>query len=476
MLPAVQSKYAHDKFRLHAPPLRASMQRMPATTLHDPYAALRVATYRDYMTGNFLSLIGRQAVSVAVTWEIYQWTRSATALGLVGLINVIPLLVLSLPAGSIADRYDRRRIIACGAGLGALLSAVLAALSYFRAAVPDTALLRGANGCLREIALVFERHTAPAALNFDQPALPLIFLLLLIIAVVRIITGPARSSIIPLLLPQSALPNAITWNSSAFEIATVAGPALGGFIIAFGGFQVVYLLDAALGLLFLLLLRNVRYHQAPAPAQQRSWRGVLAGAEFIWRRKIILGASILDMFATLLGGATALLPVYADQVLHVGPIGLGWLRAAPSIGAIGMALWLAHRAPLGEPGRTLLWSVAGFGLAIMVFGFSHWYWLSFAALLVTGVFDNVSVVVRQSLVQLLTPDHLRGRVTSVNQIFIGSSNEIGALRAGLMAALFGPVAAAVWGGIGTIVVVGFVAAALPGLRHLAPLHTLRPED
>jgi MFS family permease len=163
-------------------------------------------------------------------------------------------------------------------------------------------------------------------------------------------------------------------------------------------------------------------------------------------------------------------------VLHVGPIGLGWLRAAPSIGAIGMALWLAHRAPLGEPGRTLLWSVAGFGLAIMVFGFSHWYWLSFAALLVTGVFDNVSVVVRQSLVQLLTPDHLRGRVTSVNQIFIGSSNEIGALRAGLMAALFGPVAAAVWGGIGTIVVVGFVAAALPGLRHLAPLHTLRPED
>lgn len=450
---------------------------MSANT-HDPYAALRVATYRDYMTGSFLSSIGRQAVSVAVTWEIYQWTKSATALGLVGLINVIPLLVLSLPAGSIADRYDRRRIITWGAGLGAGLSVALAALSYFHAAVPDLAALRWANDWIRELALVFERHTDPGTLNFDQPALPLMFLLLLVIAVVRILTWPARSSIIPLLLPATALPNAITWNSSAFEIATVAGPALGGFIIAFGGFQVVYLLDAGLGLVFLLLLRKVKYHLAPAPvsAAWRSWRGILAGADFIWRRKVILGASSLDLFATLLGGATALLPIYADQVLHVGPIGLGWLRAAPSIGAFGMAMWLAHRAPLTQPGRTLLWSVAGFGLAIVIFGFSPWYWLSFIALLFTGVFDNVSVVVRQSLVQLLTPDHLRGRVTSVNQIFIGSSNEIGSLRAGLMAALLGPVAAAVWGGIGTLAVVGVVAAALPALRRLAPLHTLRPEE
>jgi len=444
---------------------------------HDPYAALRVVTYRDYMTGNFLSNIGRQAVSVAVTWEIYQWTKSATALGLVGLINVLPLLLLSLPAGSLADRFDRRRIIARGAGLGAGISVALALLSYFHAAIPDLAILRWCNRGLRDLALVFERHADPAALNFDIPALPLMFLLLLVAAVVRILTWPARSSIIPQLLPTAALPNAITWNSSAFEIATVAGPALGGFIIAFGGFQVVYLMDAALGLLFLFLLRNVRYHQAPspAPADSRSWRGVLAGAEFIWRRKVILGASSLDMFATLLGGATALLPLYADQVLHVGPIGLGWLRAAPSLGAFGMAMWLAHRAPLAAPGRTLLWAVAGFGLAIVTFGFSHWFWLSFLALVFTGIFDNVSVVVRQSLVQLLTPDHLRGRVTSVNQIFIGSSNEIGALRAGLMAALLGPVAAAVWGGIGTLAVVGVVAYAVPALRRLAPLHTLKPD-
>jgi MFS family permease len=202
----------------------------------------------------------------------------------------------------------------------------------------------------------------------------------------------------------------------------------------------------------------------------------LAGADFIWRKKVILGASSLDLFAVLLGGATALLPVYADQILHVGPIGFGWLRAAPSLGAFAMAMYIAHRAPLERPGRALLWSVIGFGAAIIVFGFSRWFWLSLVALFFTGAFDNISVVVRQSLVQLLTPDSLRGRVTAVNQIFIGSSNEIGALRAGLMSALVGPIAAVVWGGIGTIAVTIAVGRAVPALRRLPALHTLRPEE
>jgi MFS family permease len=452
------------------------MSASPA--IHDPYSALRVRTYRDYMIGSFLATIGRQAVSVAVSWEIYQWTKSATALGLVGLILVLPLLVLSLPAGSLADRRDRRSIIAWGTGLTVLFSAALALLSHFHAAIPALAPLRWANALIQRLAFVFERHTDPATLNFDQPALPLMYLLLLGIAVVRILAWPARSSIIPLLLPTKELPNAITWNMSAFEIATVTGPALGGFIIAFGGFQAVYLLDVVLGLVFLWLLRRVRYHTTPAVAAAgpRTWRSMLAGVEFIWKRKVILGASSLDLFATLLGGVTALLPIYADQVLHVGPIGLGWLRAAPSLGAFTMAMWLAHRAPLARPGLTLLWAIAGFGLSIVVFGWSQWYWLSFIALLFTGIFDSVSVIVRQSLVQLLTPDHLRGRVTSVNQIFIGSSNEIGALRAGLMGALFGPVAAVVWGGLGTLLVAGTVAASVPGLRRLAPLHTLKPAE
>jgi MFS family permease len=201
---------------------------------------------------------------------------------------------------------------------------------------------------------------------------------------------------------------------------------------------------------------------------------MVAGAEFIWNRKVILGASSLDLFAVLLGGATALLPVFAAQILEVGPVGFGWLRAAPSIGAIAMALWLAHRPPLARPGRALLWSVAGFGVATILFGWSRSLWLSLIALALTGALDNVSVVVRQSLVQLLTPDALRGRVTAVNQIFIGSSNEIGALRAGLMSAAVGPVAAVVWGGVGTVLVAVAVARAVPQLRSLPPLHTLRP--
>jgi MFS family permease len=396
----------------------------------------------------------------------------------VGLVNVLPLLALSLPAGALADRHDRRRLIAVCTAVIAVLNVALAGLTFWRGAVPDLAPLRWANELLLRTALIFEQQAAPGSLRFDEPALPLIYLLLLVQACARILNWPARSSITPLLVPAPALSNAVTWSASTFEIATVAGPALGGILIAVADVPSVYALGAALDLAFLIVLRRVTYFQAPttAPAARRNWRDVLAGAEFIWRKKVILGASSLDLFAVLLGGATALLPVYADKILHVGPIGFGWLRAAPSLGAFAMAMWLAHRAPLERPGRTLLWSVAGFGVSILVFGLSPWFWLSFVALFFSGVFDNVSVVVRQSLVQLLTPDRLRGRVTAVNQIFICSSNEIGTLRAGLMAALIGPVGAVVWGGIGTIAVVAAIARAVPGLRTLPPLHTLKPEE
>lgn len=453
---------------------------MPASPIdtgsHDPYAALRIANYRDYLAGSFLALLGRQAVGVAVTWEIYQWTHSATALGLVGMVNVAPLLAFSLPAGAVADRRDRKRIVAVGSQLTALLCVALAALSHWHAAVPANAPLRWTNAIIRHVALVFERHADPATLRFEEPALPIMFLLLLALAAVRILVWPARTSITPLLLPAAALPNGITWSASTFEIATMVGPAAGGFVIAFAGFPAVYALAAVLELTFLFLLARVRYYQAPQrSAARRTWGDVFAGARFIARQKVILGASSLDLFAVLLGGAVALLPVYADQVLHVGPIGLGWLRAAPSIGAFSMAMWIAHRPPMPRPGRALLAAVAGFGATIIVFGVSHWFWLSLLALVLAGAFDNISVVVRQSLVQLLTPDGLRGRVTAVNQIFIGSSNEIGALRAGLMAALIGPIAAVVWGGVGTIAVAVAVARAVPSLRRLPALHTLQPD-
>lgn len=444
---------------------------------HDPYAALRVRNFRDYMAGSFCSVIGRQAVTAAAIWQVYQWTHSSTALGLVGLVNVLPLLALSLPAGALADNYDRRRLIALGTAVVAVVNVALAALSFWHQAVPALAVLDVANATLRSIALVFEQHAGADQIRFDEPALPLVYALLLANACARILIWPARSSITPMLVPVSALGNAITWNASAFEIATVAGPALGGFLIAWAGIPWVYGIGAALDLLFLIVLARVTYFTVPQRTPgRRTWRDMLAGADFIWRKKVILGASSLDLFAVLLGGATALLPVYADQILHVGPIGFGWLRAAPSIGAFGMALWLAHRAPLERPGRALLWTVVGFGAAIIVFGLSRWFWLSLLALFFTGVFDNISVVVRQSLVQLLTPDSLRGRVTAVNQIFIGSSNEIGALRAGMMGALIGPVGAVVWGGLGTIAVTAAIARAVPQLRRLPPLHTLRPEE
>jgi MFS family permease len=444
---------------------------------HDPYAALRIPQYRGYLTGSFLALLGRQAVTAVAIWQVYEWTHSSTALGLVGLVNVLPLLALSLPAGAVADRHDRRRLIAAGTAIIAVINITLAALAFWHASIPDLTPLRWANTVLLKIALLFEHHTGASPLRFDQPALPLVYLLLLGLACARILIWPARSSITPLLVPGPALSNAITWNTSTFEIATVAGPAIGGFLIAYVGIPSVYALGSALELFFLLALGRVTYFQQPQRANvRRTWRDVLAGGEFIWRKKVILGASSLDLFAVLLGGATALLPVYADQILHVGPIGFGWLRAAPSIGAFAMAMWIAHRAPMPRPGLALLWSVVGFGAAIVVFGFSRSFWLSLLALFFTGAFDNISVVVRQSLVQLLTPDSLRGRVTAVNQIFIGSSNEIGALRAGLMSALIGPVGAVVWGGIGTIAVAAAVARAVPGLRSLPALHTLKPDD
>lgn len=449
----------------------------PARPAHDPYSALRIRHYRDYLGGSFFALIGRQAVTAAAMWQVYQWTHSATALGLVGLVNVLPLLAFSLPAGALADRHDRRKLIALGTVVTAAVSVALAVVSKWPQLVPDWTALRGINDGLHALARLIAQKKEEAAFRFDEPALPIVFLLLLIQACARILIWPARSSITPLLVPPTALGNAVTWSTSAFEIATVAGPALGGFLIAYADIPAVYALGAVLDVVFIFALRRLTYLQPPQRATiRRTWRDVLAGGEFIWRKKVILGASSLDLFAVLLGGASALLPIYADEILHVGPVGFGWLRAAPSVGAFSMAMWLAHRPPLERPGRALLWTVAGFGAAIVAFGWSHWFWLSLVALFFTGVFDNVSVVVRQSLVQLLTPDHLRGRVTAVNQIFVGSSNEIGALRAGLMSEAIGPVGAVVWGGFGTIAVAALVAQGVPALRRLPPLHTLKPEE
>ena len=443
---------------------------------HEPYAVWKYAGYRRFLIGSFVAAFGGQMAAVAVSWQVYRMTGSATALGLLGLVNVIPLLALSLPAGMLADHADRRKVIRISTAGIAVLSLALAALSYWQDEVPRLPWLEAGNRWLAAIAGVFEREVDPATLNFSHPALPLLYLILFLMAVLRIGGMSSRAALVPLLVPAKRLSSAVTWNSSAFEIATMAGPALGGFLIAWMGFPLIYVINAGCAAALAFLLVGMHYAETPPPpAEPPSLRGMMAGAGFIWSRKRILAACTLDLFAVLLGGVTVLLPVYADRILGVGPVGLGWLRAAPCAGAFAMAMWMAHRRPFQTPGIILLWAVAGFGASILVFGLSTSLWLSLLALFATGVFDNVSVIVRHSLVQLLTPNHLRGRVVSVNQIFIGSSNEIGALRAGLMAALLGPVAAVVWGGIGTILVVLVVFKTVPQLRTTPALDRLRPE-
>ena len=278
-------------------------------------------------------------------------------------------------------------------------------------------------------------------------------------------------ALLPQLVPVELLAGAMTWNSGGWQVASMVGPALGGLVIArTGGAMWAYLLDAIGSALIIVLILPIRVPPTPRASEPVTLRSLLAGICFVWRTELILATITLDLFAVLVGGATALLPIFAEDILRVGPVGLGWLRAAPSFGAFLMAMTLAHRPPLRHAGPTLLWAVAGFGAATIVFGLSRDARLSFAMLLLTGALDNISVVVRATLVQLLTPDSMRGRVSAVNAIFIGSSNELGGFESGLTAQLVGPVVSVVAGGIGTILVVLAVALIWPPVRRLGSLH------
>jgi MFS family permease len=276
-------------------------------------------------------------------------------------------------------------------------------------------------------------------------------------------------------VPRDAFSNAVTWNNSVFQIGSVLGPAISGLLVARIGFPIVYIIDAITAFAFFLLVLPIpRAKQARHRAEQSRLRSLAAGMRFVFSKKIILATITLDLFAVLLGGATALLPIFADQILHCGAVGLGWMRATPAIGAFATALTVAYLPPMRRAGKTLLWCVSGFGLATILFGFSQVLWLSLLMLFLIGAFDSVSVIIRGSIVQLVTPDEMRGRVTSVNNIFIGTSNEFGALESGLTAALFGPVISVVGGGIGTILVVLGVSSKWPEMRQIGALDkTLR---
>jgi len=402
---------------------------------HDSYAALRHASYRRLLCGNVLSGLAFEMQNAAIAWELYERTDSALALGNVGLVQFLPVLVFAIPAGHLADLWSRKWLAVSALGIALIATTGLGLISFFHGPIP------------------------------------LIYLCLFVHGVSRALSAPARSSLLPLVVPLDDLTNAVTWSTSGWQIAQTLGPALGGWAIAVtSGAQVVYVLTGAMTLLAAALIASTRPRAAQVSTEPPTVRSLLAGVRFVWRHDLLLAALSLDMFAVLLGGATALLPIFAKDILNVGATGFGWLRAAPAIGAIIMGIALAHRRPLRRAGRTLLWAVAGFGLATIGFGLSRDPYLSFFLLALTGALDNISIVVRGTLVQRLTPDSMRGRVSSVNSIFIVTSNELGAVESGYTAAWFGPIWSVILGGVGTMIVVGAIALRWPQVRRLGALN------
>jgi MFS family permease len=421
---------------------------------HDAYAALRLRDYRHLLAGGMLASIGLEVVALTVGWELYQRTGNPADLGYTGLAQFLPVLLLALPAGQAADRFSRKGIYQ----------------------VAQSSMIAVSVGL--------------ATLSLGQGPVWLIFVLLVLAGISRAFSMPSRAALVPQLVPLEVLSNAVTWNSTGWQIANVIGPALGGLVIAvtdqaaasYGvagvSFAAAYGVAALCFTACVVLLLTIQPRQVPPAHEARSLETYLAGARFVWQNKLLLAAITLDLFAVLLGGATVLLPIFARDILKVGPRGLGILRAAPALGAMVMAVVLAHRPALRRPGRALLLAVAGFGLATIGFGLATEFWLALLMLALTGALDNISIVVRHTLLQMLTPDSMRGRVSAVNSVFVSSSNELGGFESGITAYWFGPVISVVGGGIGTLVVVLAVIGCWPELWRLGPLLSYRaaPEE
>ena len=403
---------------------------------HDPYASLRHPNFRWFIVSLLTMNVATQLQAVVVSWQVYALTHDPLSLGLIGLAKALPFIGFALPAGHLADRTGRLGI----------------------ARVALTALL----GC--SLSLLW--FTVRPGMIHPGRVWP-VYLVIFLSGIARSFLQPSRTALSAELVPRPLYPNAVTWRSSTWQLAAVLGPALGGLIYGFGDPTAAYTVDVVLMLAALLALARIDH--APKP-RERSGESLLeslaSGVRFVRGQPVVLGALALDLFSVLLGGATALLPVFADEILHVGPQGLGLLRAAPAAGAVVMSLILAHRPPLRRAGRTLLVNVALFGVSMIAFGLSRSFVLSLGTLAVSGMVDTVSVVVRSTLLQVLTPEHLLGRVSSVNAIFIGSSNEIGAFESGVAAKLLGTVPSVVFGGLATLAVVAVTAVRVPALRRL----------
>lgn len=413
----------------------------------DVYAAMRIPNFRNYTIALFTLTLGIQIQGTVVGWQIYDLTRDPLALGLVGLAEALPAISFSLLAGHVADTRDRRRI--------ALLAMVLLV------------------AC--SVALWALAHAAPLGQALSVPLrVSAIYGVIVVSGLARAFLTPARQALSAELVPRHLFSNSITWRSGSWQLAAVLGPALGGVLYAIGGTRLGYAVDAVLMVLAVMVLLSVRHR---SPTRERNdepiLKSITGGLRFVFREPILLGALTLDLFSVLFGGATALLPVFAAEILLAGPVALGVLRAAPAVGAVVATIALMRWPPFARTGRNLLVAVSGFGVCMIGFGLSKSLPLSVAILAVAGSFDMVSVVIRSLMLQARTPEALLGRVASVNQIFIGSSNEIGAFESGLTARWWGAVASVVVGGIATLGVVATVAWRLPALRNLRQLTTER---
>ena len=391
-------------------------------------AAFAYRDFRLYQAARFFLTIAIQMQSVAVGWHVYGLTHRALDLGYVGLAQFLPLMASSLVAGHAADRFDRRGVLM-------VCYAVLALTSLGLAVFADR--------------------------------LAAIYVVLAVFGATRAFAGPAGQALLTHVVPVEVFPNAVAWGSTVWQIAAIAGPAIGGLVYgAAGGPKPVYAAAAALALLSLVLTARMKVTTGRMERKAASLETLLAGVRYVWHNKIILGSISLDLFAVLLGGAVALLPVFARDVLHTGPWGLGALRSAPALGAAAMAAWIAYRPLARRAGAVMLACVAIFGVATIVFAESRSFVLSLVALVVVGASDMVSVVVRSTLVQIATPPEMRGRVSAVNLVFIGASNELGEFESGVTAAWLGAVPAAAIGGVATIVVVAVWSLLFPALRDV----------
>lgn len=391
-----------------------------------------------FQVARFLIVSAVEMQAVAVGWQVYEITKRPLDLGYVGLAQFLPGILLFPISGHASDRFERAKVLsACYAGY-AVCFALLLALA--------------------------ERAT---------PSITSIYVVLVLIGIVRSFNSTASRSILPQLVPQEHFPNAVAWNASIFQAATILGPSFGGIVYAaFHGPSAVYVIAMITAIGATISSFRIKPEVKARLREPMTLKTVFAGLHYIWNKKLILGAISLDLFAVLLGGAVALLPVYAREILHTGPWGLGLLRTAPGAGAAVMAVLLAHRPLRGKSGPTLLWAVAGFGIFTIIFGLSGNLTVSLIALFLLGASDMISVIIRATLTQLATPDEMRGRVTAVDMIFIGTSNEFGQFESGVTAQWFGTVPAVVLGGVGTLIVIALWAWLFPELRHAGELHSI----